>query len=256
MSNTTGKVKFYKNPSRNKPNDLKPYVPQYQLLGLEPEEFHGKTEAIAPVLSRKSPLSRDNPRAPRPLIQQPYAAPLPSPIGRGRGLLPNVGNNMEQTWSSVDGDVIDDINLDQDKKMLDNNEFVSAAALGFPEEELMEVEEEDLPEPQASSTFPVDDNLEETEELRTKFRSFLTKDELQNALKEEYLSAVLQNLEEEEYLLVVNGSSVCSGPLTEVQEQTRSLVFGEHPLCGGNPMPIDDIIIVKRVKIKIGLFLE
>jgi hypothetical protein len=258
MSNTTGKVKFYRNPSRNKPNDLKPYVPQYQLLGLDPEEYHGKNEAgVAPVLGRKAPLSRDNPRAPRPLIQQPYAAPLPSPIGRGRGLLPNVGNNMEQTWSSVDGGVIDDMNLDQDQEMLDNNEFVSAAALGLSEEELMQVEEEDLPEPQTSSTFPVDDiDKSKTEELRSKFRSFLTKDELQNALKEEYLSAVLQNLEEEEYLLVVNGSSVCSGPLAEVQEQTRGLVFGEHPLCGGNPMPIDDIIILKRVKIKIGLFLE
>jgi hypothetical protein len=256
MSNTTGKVKFYKNPSRNKPTDLKPYVPQYQLLGIEPEEFHGKTEAgTAPVLGKKAPLSKDNPRAPRPLMQQPYAAPLPSPIGRGRGLLPNVGNNMEQTWSSVDGDIVDDINLDQNQEMLDNNEFVSAAALGLSEEELMQVEESDLPESQTLFTFPVDDNSE-MQDLRSKSRSFLTKDELQGALEEEQLSTVLQNLEEEEYLLVINGSSICSGSLIEVQAQTRNLVFGEHPLCDGNPMPIDDIIILKRIKIKIGLFLE
>ena len=250
MSNT-GKVKLYKNKARiNQPTNLKPYVPQYQLMGVEPEEFHGKSEVSAPPIVNRIPLPKDNPRAPRPLIQQPYAETVASPVGRGRGLLPNVGNNMEQTWSGVDNEIIDDIELDPSHPMIDNNEFVSAAALGLPggsAEDMMEVEEEDLPEPQARSAFPVDDTEEKT---------FLTQNELQDALKEEYLSTVLQQLDEEEYLLMVDGSSVCSGPPEEVQLQTRALVFGEHPLCNGNPIPIDDIIVLKRIKIKIGLFLE
>ena len=237
----TGKVKLYKNPQRNKPTNLKPYVPQYQIMGVEPAAFHSKTEmGTPPLVLKKAPLSTDNPSAPRPLIQQPYAEPAPSPIGRGRGLLPNVGNNMEQTWSSVDSEIIDDINLDPEHPMVDNNEFVSDEALGLPPQPdtdpaMMEVMEVDLPEEE---------------------KSFLSENELQDALKEEYLSAVVQNLTEEEYLLVVNGEAVCSGPLEEIQEQTRGLVFGEHPLCGGNPMPIDDIVVLKRVIIKIGLFLE
>jgi hypothetical protein len=250
MSNT-GKVKFYKNKARtNAPTNFKPYVPQYVEMGLKSEPFHGKSEASIPAIVNRISLPKDNPRAPRPLIQQPYAETVPSPIGRGRGLLPNVGNNMEQTWSGVDNEIIDDIELDPNHPMIDNNKFVSAAALGLPEaiaEDVMEVEEEYLPEPQAQFTFPVDDTREKT---------FLTESELQGALQEEYLSTVLVQLEEEEYLLMVNGSSVCSGPPAEVQLQTRALVFGEHPLCDGNPIPIDDIIVLKRVKIKIGLFLE
>jgi hypothetical protein len=250
MSNT-GKVKLYKNKARvNQPTSLKPYVPQYQLMGVEPEELHGKSEVSIPPIVNRISLPKDNPRAPRSLIQQPYAETVPSPIGRGRGLLPNVGNNMEQTWSGVDNEIIDDIELDPNHPMIDNNEFVSATSLGLPEgtaEDMVEVEEEDLPEFQAQSTFPVDDTVKKT---------FLTENELQDALKEEYLLTVLQQLEEEEYLLMVDGVSVCSGPLDEVQLQTRALVFGEHPLCDGNPIPIDDIIVLKRVKIKIGLFLE
>jgi hypothetical protein len=246
MSNT-GKVKLYKNKDRNKPADLKPYVPQYQIMGVEPEEFHGKAEVGTPVILKRKPLPNDNPRAPRPLIQQPYAEPVPSPIGRGRGLLPNVGNNMEQTWSGIDGEIIDDVKLDSDHPMVDNNEFVSTAALGIQEQaddDMMEVEEEENSEVQ--STFPVDDEE----------KTFLTENQLQAALKEEYLSKIVQNLEEEEYLILVDGISVCSGPLESVQQQARGLVFGEHPLYNGNPVSIDDIIILKRVKVKIGLFLE
>ena len=61
---------------------------------------------------KPQPLPKDNPRAKRPLIRpQPYAEAVPSPVGRGRGLLPNVGNNLEQTWSGVDGEIVDDLQL-------------------------------------------------------------------------------------------------------------------------------------------------
>jgi hypothetical protein len=234
---TTGKIKFYKNPARNKPSNYSSYVPQYQIMGLEPIEVNKDGIKSTNIVLPKTPLPNDNPRAPRPLIQQPYAEAMPSPVGRGRGLLPNVGNNMEQTWSGADGDIVDDLSEnDPNHPMIDNNEFVSAAALGLPEE-VMEVQEEELSETQAQS-------------------SFLTENQLQEALDEDILSNVLPKLGEDEYLLLVKGSAVCSGDLDDVQKQTRDLVFGEHQLCDGNPMPIDDIIVLKRIKIKIGLFLE
>jgi hypothetical protein len=248
----TAKVKLYKNPSRNKSNKIKPYVPEYQLRDVEPTEMHPKDASGALILGRKAPLSKDNPRAPRPLMRQPYAETVSSPVGRGKGLLPNVGNNIEQTWSSVDGDLIDDIQLDPDHPLIDNNEFVSPAALGLPEDfddgDIVEgLEEEDLVKHQPNFTLE-DQEVEE--------KSFITENELQDALKEEHLSSVLQNLEEDDYLLIVGDSSICSGPLNEVQEQARGFVFGEHPLCDGNPVPIDDIVVLKRIKVKIGLFLE
>lgn len=237
MSDT--KVKVYKNPERNKVSTHKPYVPQYQVIGAEPSEYKSP---LAPgfKIPRPAPGSTDNPRAARPHIrQQPYAESVPSPIGRGRGPIPNVGNNMEQTWSGVDGEIVDDISesLDPNQPMVDNNEFVSANALGLADD--TEYEEVVLPPAKEEPT-----------------KNFLTENILQNALQEEYFSTLIKQLDEEEYCLLVEGSAVCSGPADYIQEQTRSLVFGEHELYNGNPVSVDDIIVIKRVKIKVGVFLD
>ena len=68
--------------------------------------------------------------------------------------------------------------------------------------------------------------------------------------------SILQDLEEGSYLLLANGIAVCSGPLEDIQEQASALVFGEHDLCAGNPIPVEDIVILKRAVIKFGLFLD
>lgn len=240
----TKQVKFYRNPERSKPTPVKAYIPQYQQMGLEPEPYTSPTSpGYQGGVVRKAPLDPTNPRAPRPVIRQSYGETVPSPLGRGRGSLPNVGNNVEQTWASVDGEIVDDLSgIDPEAEMVDNNDYVSPEALGLPPEgEELEVsaEEERPVEAQGKSE-----------------KTFLTEDELQNALKDEYLSLVLTKLEEDEYLLLVGGECVCSGPLEEVQEEARALAFGEHQLSGGNPTPIDDIVVLKRVPIKVGLFLS
>ena len=247
---TDKKVKVYKNPARNRPETVKPYVPQYQLLGREPEEYRSP---LAPGYKPgvvQTP-QKNNPRDPRPAIRQPYAEAVTSPIGRGRGLLPNVGNNIEQTWSSVDGEfVIDDISepVDPNQPSVDNNEFVSAAALGLPEE-TVEIGGESI------------DNLRKAvyaveEEVFQEPQSFLTQDQLQEAINEDGLSGIIKELQEDDYLLLVSGHAVCSGPQEQVEEEARLLVFGEHEAYGGNPVSIDDIIVIKRTKIKVGVFLE
>jgi hypothetical protein len=257
---TNGKVKIYKNPERKRTVSYKPYVPQYQQLGVEPEEYKSP---LSPGYSipKPAPGSSVNPRAPRAHIrrQQPYAEAVPSPIGRGKGPIPNVGNNMEQTWSGVDGEIIDDISgVDPDQPMVDNNEFVSAASLGLPDDSVMEVEDDES-EQEPEEVLPELDEV--ANPPHKKFRadyekSFLTENELQNALKEEYTTTVLKQLEEEEFLLLVDGAVICSGPADYIQEQTRAMVFGEHDLYHGNPVPVDDIVVLKRVKIKVGVFLE
>jgi hypothetical protein len=253
---TNGKVKVYKNPERQRTVAYKPYVPQYQQMGVEPEEYRSP---LAPGYSipKPAPGSKDNPRAPRAHIrrQQPYAEAVPSPIGRGKGPIPNVGNNMEQTWSSVDGEIIDDISVDTSQPMVDNNEFVSAAALGLPEDSVLEIQEEEV-EPEEE--LPTLDEVANPppKKFTSEEKTFLTENELHNALKEEYTTTVLKQLEEEEFLLLVNGDAVCSGPSDYIQEQTRAMVFGEHELYHGNPVPVDDIVVLKRVKIKVGVFLE
>ncbi len=216
------KVKTYKNPARSEQEQRKPYTPQYQLMGVDPEEYKSAIAAPGtqlPVVA--TPTTSDNPRIRKPGIRQDYAETIDSPIGRGRGLVPNVGNNMEHTWSSVDGDIVDDISLSEDHPMVDNNEFVSTEALGV----------------QSSTRFISPPVISVTPDA------------------DEVLS-ILYALVEGDYLLLVNGVAVCSGPVNEIQEQARLLVFGEHEMCDGNPIPVDGIVVVKRVPIKVGLFLE
>lgn len=243
---TDKKVKVYKNPARNRPESHTPYVPQYQLMGVEPEEYKSP---LAP--GYKPPVAthpqKENPRSPRPMIRQPYAEAIPSPVGRGRGLLPNVGNNMEQTWSSVDGEIVDDISQPVDShQLIDNNEFVSAAALGLPEEMV----EEELPQLDEVAHPPRKQFTAEQPQ------SFLTQDQLQEALNQDELVGIIKQLEEDDYLLLVGGQAVCSGSQEQVEEEARSLIFGEHEAFGNNPVSIDDIIVIKRTKIKYGVFLE
>lgn len=238
---TNGKIKVYKNPARNRPDAHKPYVPQYQLMGVEPEEY--KSPLSPGYKISKATGSPDNPRTPRPALRQPYAEAVDSPIGRGRGPLPNVGNNIEQTWSSVDGQLVDDISheLDPNHPLVDNNDFVSNEALGLPEDAPLEVDqEEDISVP----------------DVEAQDKSFLSGNELQQALNSELLQKIIHDLEEDSYLLIVNGDVICSGPLDYIQENTRALVFGEHELTHGNPVSVDDIVVIKRVKLKVGVFLE
>lgn len=228
MSNDP-KVKVYKNPGRNAMEGHKPYVPQYQLLGVEPAEYKSPLSPGYPVPMSKAPLDSNNTKGSRPTIRQPYAEAVASPVGIGRGPLPNVGNNIEQTWSGVDGEVIDDLSLDPQHPMVDNNEFVTNEALGLPESVPLEEPKKD---------------------------GFFTETQLKDALTQEYLHSVINQLDEGEFLLLVNGETICSGPESYIQEQTTALVFGEHELYHGNPVSVDDIIVIRKVPIKVGVFLK
>lgn len=222
-----GKIKVYKNPARTRPDTHKPYVPQYQLLGVAPEEYKSPIPPGTTIAFQKTPhtSTQEDVRGQRPTIRQPYAEVVTSPVGRGRGPLPNVGNNLEQTWSSVDSNIIDDISgIDPDHPLVDNNDFVSEQALGYP--------------PNAPVNQP-----------------YLTESVLEDVLQSESMFSTIRDLEEDSYLLMAMGANVCSGPLEFIQEQTTLLVFGEHELYQGNPISIDDIIVIKRVKLKVGVFL-
>lgn len=255
MSDTNGKVKTYKNPDRAQGEKYKPYVPQYQVHGKEPEEYHG---AVVPGGIALAKPSSDNPRAKRPGIRQPYAVESTSPIGRGRGPVPNVGNNMEHTWSNVDGDVIDDLSgvaLDPNQEMIDNNDFVTDEALG-------------IQTPMVWQNGPTADDVQAAPErgkvtiemppvaVRAELAKKMDTDQRSNPVSPDEILYILKDLAEESYLLMVEGTPVCSGPMEEIQDQARAMVFGEHEICDGNPVSPDDIVILKRVKVKVGLFLE
>lgn len=240
MSDTDGKVKLIRNSDRNKPASYKPYVPQYQVHGKEPQEYQGGAVVPGTKITRPTQLPSDNPRARRVPVRQPYAEATTSPIGRGRGPVPNVGNNMEHTWSSVDGEIVDDLTgeeVDPNQEMIDNNDYVTDTAFGFRSG------------PTAAdiqphyNVFPPSAIEQEVEAVH-------------RPADPGDLLPVLMELEDDAHLLIVAGVPLCSGPKEEIEDQARALVFGEHEMCDGNPVPVDDIVILKRVKVKVGLFLE
>lgn len=233
MSNSRANVKVYRNSDRSKPEVRKKYVPQYQVRGIEPEEFVSSVVPSNTVIAKSTPLPPTNPRARRPTIRQPYAKVIPSPVGRGRGPVPNVGNNMEHTWSSVDGDIVDDLPehiIDNQHKMIDNNEFVSDEVLEF----------------------------EPSEEEYTESKFFMTEKDLQEVIKESDLSNFVEEneIKNDEYIILISGTVFNIGPLDFIQEEVKALVFGEHVVCEGTPIPVEDLLVLKKVKINIGVFLE
>jgi hypothetical protein len=225
---TKGKVKVYKNPARNKPDAFKPYIPQYQINGIEPQEYKSPLAPGYPTEIAKP--SSDNPRQPRPVIRQPYAEAIPSPIGRGRGLLPNVGNNMEQTWSSVDGEIVDDLTEapPEDESLVDNNEYVTNEALGLPPEAPLVVEYDE----------PSDEESEDSVEA------------------DGWLYQAICHMNDGEYLLMIKGQPIIAAPLDQIRTMVQELVYGEHADYKDNPVPVDDILVIKKAKIEVGVFLE
>lgn len=234
MPDNDGKIKVYHNPNRTRMEVTKPYVPEYQVHGIEPSEYRG---AIVPGNLKIAKPSADNPRLKRVPLRQPYATAASSPIGRGRGPVPNVGNNMEHTWSNVDGEVIDDLSdetIDSNTQMVDNNDFVSDQAFGFQ-------------------------NGVDASNIQPQFTMgnvVIESSKIQSQEEAGDLLSVVSDLSPDSFLLLVDGVPVCSGPKEEIEEQARAFLYGEVDVCDGNPTPIDDILVLKRVRMKVGLFLE
>ena len=161
---------IYKNSSRESEGEIKPYVPQYKTLGLQPED--------------------------KVMIKQ-GSIPLPG-VGNIQNSLFEY-NEYNEDYSNTD-------------KIIDNNDFVDV------------------------------DNLQIKSNVRTKFPS---------PKEVKPISS-----EDGKYILIWNGDIICISSLEEVQEQTRKLVFGEHEKSPDKPVSINDINVLKKVKIKVGLFLD
>lgn len=231
MSNE--KIKLYRNALRKTDNGnvvRHPYLPQYKALGLTPENCEMKSLPET-VLVSKMITPDDNPRTRRVSIRQPYAEAVETTASTlGNSPIPNVGNSMEQSWSYIDNEMIDDLSgevigtLDENAQMIDNNDSVSIPNSPIIESPIIEAE-----------------------------KGFMTENDLKQELNN---TNDLSSLEDNSYILIVNDNIISIGSMEHIQDQANLLIFGEHDLCDGTPIPAEDIIILKKIKIKIGLFLE
>jgi hypothetical protein len=235
-----GIVKLYKNPHRNEVEDFEKNQPQYKQLGMVPNYSNDKV-SIKPEVDLLNPRTRV--LSIRETVNKPTQQ-VP-PVG-----LVNVGNNMEHTWSGVDGEIYDDVSdleLDPNQKMIDNNVYVEPAKFEPSEyiKKQMDIVLDKIP-------------AEELQEFAKEAKKFLTEKDLREALTAELQEKIssLPLIKEDEYILMIDGVVIDIGSLEKVEEQANLLVFGDHELCAGHPVPAENLLILKRVKIKIGLFLE
>ena len=156
---------------------------------------------------------------------------------------------MEHTWPSVDGNIVDDLSdqaFDPNREMIDNNEFMTDQALGY---QSGFTASDIRPDPYQGKV-----QIEAPESLDIEVITQVARQEIDGQTGD--LLQIVNDLEGDSYLLIVTGVPVCSGPKEEIEEQAFALHSGEHEMCDGNPVSLDDIIILKRVKVRVGLLLE
>ena len=216
---TDTKPKYFSNPLRKVEKPYTPYVPHYQMKGIQPAEVGG-----AQIDTKSNPTpnrvniitAMPGPQRTTPTIVSrnvPYASLTQSNFGSSPGFipLPNNGNNIEQTWN---GDLVEEsVQLSDADEIVDNNEFIDIESLQIP------------------SKF--DDQANENPSL-------------ENESGEMVISIG-------EFVLLVDGNVMIVGSQEEVQEAVQAILFGEFPGVGQKNM--DDLIVLRRVEVKAGVFI-
>lgn len=59
-----------------------------------------------------------------------------------------------------------------------------------------------------------------------------------------------------DYILMVMGKIVSSGTLEKIQTKVKNIMYGEDPNFSNIEISLDNIIVLKRVNIKIGIFID
>lgn len=213
-------IKFYKNPHREEVEAPKKVELQYEKLGITPLPVSGAISGHVMVFKKENQVE------PKPMQHSvPYAEAVEvTPIKSGQ--LPNIGLR-DNGWSSLNLDLSEEIIEDFDpSKIIDNNDYVDVPELSDAGNRIASTIQTLESESQKMDSYPD-------------------------------LLGTLYDLEESSYLLIVNGMPICSGPLDEIQQEATSFVFGDHELCKEEgPIPLENIMIFKKAKVKVGLFFE
>ena len=231
------KERIFRNSARNTVKEqVKPYVPQYQLRGIQPQPFGGSVN-IRFKEEEKLPLI--NPRATRSFSPPSI---LPNSF---LNALENKPDANAKTWSSLDNDIMYDLDDEDnedgqavDPNLLDhNNDYYSAKAFGFDSEE--ELEEAMI---KAQKLVNGNSVIVSEEEQRKAFTESLDNQPVS-----------FQNLEDDEYALIINNEIISKGPIEEIQYQVNLILFGG---ILDTPVDKESITIVKKVKLRVGAFIE
>jgi len=59
-----------------------------------------------------------------------------------------------------------------------------------------------------------------------------------------------------DYILMVLGKLVTSGPIETIQTRVKNIMYGDDPAFTALEISMDDIVVLKRMNIKVGIFID
>jgi hypothetical protein len=59
-----------------------------------------------------------------------------------------------------------------------------------------------------------------------------------------------------EYILMVFGKLILSGSIDKIESKVKNIIYGDDPAFSGIEISMDDIVVLKRVNIKVGIFID
>lgn len=199
------------------------YIPEYERLGIKPvsAEFPKRNLDTSNFQESESFITKypnqDNPRTRNLDTTITNKEPL---IGIGKSKALNIGNNMDGSF------IQDDIGLDN--TYIDNNDQYSESAF--------------------------------SSELNNEFYDDISLNKKTNKEQLNSQENIKSNKSlfdfEGKYVVILYNKIIANGNLKEVESIVKELVFEEHPLSSKYEINIDDIIVLKRVNIKVGVFIE
>jgi hypothetical protein len=65
----------------------------------------------------------------------------------------------------------------------------------------------------------------------------------------------LEAMGKDDVVLIVKGEVISVDKLDFIEKEVEALIYEQHPLSKDNNITVDDIIVLKRIPIKVGVFL-
>lgn len=59
-----------------------------------------------------------------------------------------------------------------------------------------------------------------------------------------------------DFLLLISGKAVMSGTFSEIENRVKLIMYNEDPSFSGEKLSINDMVVLKRVNVKAGIFID
>lgn len=171
-----------------------------------------------------------NPKRSTPLTQQPYepvyvreGIDVPAaPVSKVAPEVKPKNPTPEEMYTSVDNDILDQDGLEvpyENGHIIDNNDYVN---FGY----------------ESTPTLKKENVKVETNET------------------DEELEVNVTSPKVGDYILMVLGKLITSGSLSKIEEKVKNIMYGDDKDFASLEINADDIVVLKRMNIRVGIFID